>query len=256
MRCVLTFLCAVLLVSSTGCSSSREEDRGPLVLAASSLQEGLGAAADDWTSQGHSRPVLSFAGTSSLARQIAAGAQGDIFISADERWMDDMEERGLIEPQTRERLLGNELVLVAPAGQSGDIEVAPGLDLRAYLGNGWLAMADPDAVPAGRYGKQALQALGMWDAVSDRIASGENVRAALALVSSAEAPLGIVYATDAVADPKVRVVGRFPADSHAPMTYPIARLTSSEHSEAEAFRRYLLSEEGQAIFRRFGFETD
>lgn len=227
----------------------------PVVLAAASLQESLGAAADVWAQRGNRRPVISFAATSALARQIAAGAPADLFIAADQEWMDDLDRRGLIAPRTRATLLGNRLVLVAPQASAVRLTLAPGAPLLRALGTGRLAMADPDSVPAGRYGRAALERLGLWRAVGPRVVRAENVRAALALVERGAAPLGIVYATDARAAAGVRVVAQFPAASHPPIRYPIARLRRSTDLQAEAFRRFLLSAEGRAIFRRYGFAT-
>jgi len=253
MRFAQKWLCILMLSSLFGCSPQDRGDTGPLVLAASSLQEALEAASDEWTAAGHNRPVLTFAATSALARQIETGAQADLFISADGKWMDEVERKDHIEPSSRVNMLTNSLVLIAPAELPGAIEIGPGFALAGRLGSGRLAMADPDAVPAGRYGKQALGRLGVWEAVSNRIATAENVRAALALVSRGEAPLGIVYATDAKAEPNVTVIGRFPSDTHDPIVYPIAMLKASTDPEAESFRSFLLSESGMAVFRRFGF---
>jgi molybdate transport system substrate-binding protein len=233
---------------------ARDPEDGPLVLAAASMAEALEAAADGWEAQGHPRPVLSFAATSALARQVEAGAEGDLFVSADTKWMDELTQAGLIDPATTAILAGNSLVLVVPQDQATQpVEIGPDFPLLAQLGDGRLAMADPDAVPAGRYGKQALQSLGLWDALADRIVVGENVRVALTLVSRGEAPLGIVYATDAKADPGVSQSGVFPQASHDPMVYPIARLSTSSHPDADAFEQYLFSEEGRAILQGFGF---
>jgi len=229
------------------------QPRAPLVLAAASLQESLGAAADAWTRRGHPRPVISFAASSALARQIESGAPADMFVSADEVWMDYLAARKLLRGGTRVPLLTNRLVLVAPAGSKLRLTIGRGFPLARALGKGRLAMADPDAVPAGKYGRQALTRLGVWHSVKSRIARAENVRAALAFVARGEAPLGIVYATDARAEPGVRVVGTFPAASHAPITYPVALLARSTSRDAEVFRRYLVSPQGKAIFRRFGF---
>jgi molybdate transport system substrate-binding protein len=224
--------------------------RAPLVLAAASLQESMNAAADAWAKKGHARPVLSFAASSALARQVDAGAPADLFVSADEPWMDDVERRGLIVPGTRAPFLGNRLVLVAP---SGDVRPVTLARLPMSLGNGRLAMADPDAVPAGKYGKAALEKLGLWNAVAPRVVRAENVRAALALVERRAAPFGIVYLTDARASLRVRIAATFPADSHPPIRYPLARLKASTSPDAEPFRRFLLSREGRAIFTRYGF---
>jgi len=228
---------------------------GPLVLAAASLQESLNAAADAWARKGHPRPVISFAASSALARQVEAGAPADLFISADEVWMDYIERKGLVRKGTRAAFLSNSLVLIAPAASKARLTIGPHFPLARALGNGRLAMADPQAVPAGKYGKEALTKLGVWPQVQGKVVAADNVRAALRLVDRGEAPFGIVYATDALADKRVRVVGTFPPGSHAPIAYPVAALTASTNRDAEAFRRYLLSPEGKAIFRRFGFRA-
>ncbi|WP_336969942.1 molybdate ABC transporter substrate-binding protein [Sphingobium aromaticiconvertens] len=225
----------------------------PLVLAAASMQESLNAAADSWVIAGHPRPILSFAASSALARQIAAGGPADLFISADEEWMDAVQRRGLLAPRSRADLVANALVLIAPKGSAMRIRIGKNMPLARSLGSSRLAMADPDSVPAGKYGKAALTMLGVWPSVANKVARAENVRAALALVERGEAPLGIVYATDARASSKVMVVGTFPAASHPPIRYPIARLARSTNPEAEEFRRFLLSASGKAIFARFGF---
>jgi molybdate transport system substrate-binding protein len=227
----------------------------PLVLAAASLQEAMTAAADRWAAAGHPRPVVSFAASSVLARQIAAGAPADLFVSADEPWMDDLAKRGLIVPATRTPFLRNTLVLVAPAASRTRINIGNRRVLAASLAAGPLAMADPDTVPAGKYGRAALTKLGVWDAVATRVVRADNVRAALLLVERGAAPYGIVYATDARASAAVRIVATFPASSHPPIVYPLARLTASRNPEAEGFRRFLLSDAGRAIFARFGFGT-
>lgn len=229
------------------------QTKGPLVLAAASLQESLTAAADAWAAQGHARPIMSFAGSSALARQIEAGAPADLFLSADQDWMDAVAAKGLLRRGTRSDLLTNRLVLIAPVGRSGQMVIRRVFPLARALGGGRLAMADPDSVPAGKYGKAALAALGVWPSVSGRVAAAENVRAALAMVERRQTPYGIVYATDARAAPGVRIVGVFPAASHPPITYPLAQLAGSRHPDAAAFRRFLLSGRGKAIFRRFGF---
>ena len=226
---------------------------GPLVLAAASLQEALSAAADAYAAKGKPRPVLSFAASSALARQIESGAPADVFISADEAWMDALAAKNLLRPGTRVNLLGNTLVLVAPAKAPLKLAVGPGMPLAAALGSGRLAMADPDAVPAGKYGKAALTALGVWSAVEPKVVRAENVRAALQLVSSGNAAAGIVYATDARADPGVVVVGTFPASSHAPIIYPMAVLAGSANPGAAPFAEFLRSNAGRTIFRRYGF---
>lgn len=227
----------------------------PVVLAAASLQESLSAAADAYARKGHPRPVLSFAASSALARQIAAGAPADLFISADEEWMNWLAQRGQIRRASRTPLLTNDLVLVAPASSRIRLAATPGFPLARALGSGRLALADPDSVPAGIYAKQALTALRVWPSVAGRLARAENVRAALALVTRGEAPLGVVYATDARAARALRVVATFPAQSHRPITYPLAALSTARNPEGEGFRRFLISPEGKALFRRFGFGT-
>jgi molybdate transport system substrate-binding protein len=219
------------------------------------MQESLNAAADSWAQAGHPRPILSFAASSALARQITAGGPADLFISADEEWMDDVQRRGLLAQRSRANLVTNALVLIAPKGKATQIRIGKAMPLARALGSSRLAMADPDSVPAGKYGKAALTALGVWPSVAGKVARAENVRAAMALVERGEAPLGIVYATDARASSKVTVVGTFPAASHLPIRYPIARLARSSNAEAEGFRHFLLSPKGKAIFARFGFVT-
>ena len=253
MRSFLSLL--ILLLATVAIQPAAARDRGPLVLAAASLQESLSAAADAWAAQGHDRPLLSFAASSALARQIEAGAPADLFLSADEPWMDAIAAKGLIKRGTRVSFLTNRLVLVAPADQKSRITVRRGFPLARALGNNRLAMADPASVPAGKYGKAALTALGVWPALSDRIAAAENVRAALAMVERRQAPFGIVYETDARATKAVRIAGIFPAASHPPITYPLALLTRSTHREAAGFRHFLLSPRGKAIFQRYGFGT-
>lgn len=248
---LLAALLAMLALAAPACA----QPRGPLVLAAASLQESLTAAADVWAQRGHPRPVLSFAASSSLARLIEAKARADLFVSADEEWMNYLAQRKLIVPASRAAFLTNRMVIIAPARSRVRFDVRPGFALAAALGGGRLALADPDAVPAGRYAKAALTALKVWPSVAGSLAPAENVRAALALVARGAAPLGIVYATDARAEPAVRVAGWVPAQAHPPITYPLARLVTATNPDAEAFRRFLVSDEGKAVFRRFGFGT-
>lgn len=231
------------------------QDRGPVILAAASLQESLAQAANVWAARKHARPVVSFASTSVLAKQVEAGAPADIFISADEQWMDELAGKSLIRVKSRQAFLGNSLVLIAPASSTLRLRIRPKFTLAVALGDGRLAMADPDSVPAGRYGKASLTALGIWPSVEQKIARADNVRGALMLVERGEAPLGIVYSTDARASRAIRVLGTFPAKTHPPITYPLAILAGSTHPDAEGFRRFLLSREGKAIFARYGFTT-
>ena len=246
MRPLLLMLAALLALIRP----AEAQRRGPLVLAASSLREALTAAADGWARAGHARPVLSFAASSALARQVLAGGPADLFVSADEEWMDVLDRARLLAPGTRAVLAGNRLVVVAPRGFKGRLLRG---NLARALAAGPVAMADPGAVPAGRYGQAALVRMGAWEAVAPHVVRAENVRAALALVERGAAPFGIVYLTDARASAAVRVAGLFPADSHPPIRYPLARLRTSSDPEAEGFRRYLLGREGQAVLARYGF---
>jgi molybdate transport system substrate-binding protein len=246
-------LALVLLLTSLAPAHARQ--KGPLVLAAASLQESLTEATAKWAARGHPRPVLSFAASSALARQIESGAAADMFISADEDWMNAVQAKGMIQSATRASFLGNRLVLIAPAANRATLRIGNRFPLARALGNGRLAMADPDSVPAGKYGREALSKLGVWSSVESKVARGENVRAALALVERGEAPFGIVYATDAKASKQVRVVGVFPAASHPPIIYPVALLKASTHQDAEPFRRFLLSAQSKAIFARYGFSA-
>jgi len=250
----MRFLTLLLLFFTLPTGPASAQARGPLVLAAASMQEAIGAAADAWARRGHTRPSLSFAASSALARQVAAGAPADLFISADQEWMGDLAQRKLLVTGTRAVLAGNRLVVVARPGQAA-VGSMRGAALGKRLGAGPLAMGDPDAVPAGKYGKAALERLGAWQAVAPRVVRGESVRAALTLVERGAAPYGIVYATDARIAPDLTIAGVFPRGSHAPIIYPVARLTTSQNSDAEGFRRFLLSADGKAIMRRFGFST-
>jgi molybdate transport system substrate-binding protein len=227
----------------------------PIVFAAASLKEALDAAGAAWASRSGARPVISYAASSALARQIEQGAPADVFVSADAAWMDWADARALLRAGTRATLVSNRLVLVAPASAPmPSLRLAPGVPLAEALGrDGRLAVGDVAAVPAGRYAKAALEALGAWPAISGRLAQTENVRAALALVARAEAPLGIVYATDARAEPRVRVIDTFPEATHPPIVYPVAVLAAARSVKAGSFVAFLLSPPGQAVFAAYGF---
>ena len=225
-----------------------------LVFAAASLQEALNSAADAYAKAGHPRPRLAFAGSSTLARQIERGAPADLFLSADMAWMDYLDARKLLSPGTRTDFLSNRLVLIAPASQPFKADLTK-TQWPARLGKGRLAMADPDAVPAGRYGKAALEKLGLWQRLAPRIARAESVRAALAYVERAEANAGIVYSTDAAASRKVVIAGTFPEALHPPIRYVLGILKGHDTPESRAFRAFLLSDAGKAHFRKFGFEV-
>jgi molybdate transport system substrate-binding protein len=223
------------------------------VFAAASLKTALDQVAGEFMRDTGHRVTLVYAGSNLLARQITQGAPADIFLSASPDWMDVVEAEGLIVPDTRADLLGNALVLVTGDPDTAAVTIDRALDLAAMLGNSRLAMALVDSVPAGQYGKAALTSLGQWEDVSGQVAQADNVRAALALVSTREAPLGIVYATDAAADPDVRIVGHFPADSHPPITYPVALLTRAADPADAAFLAALQGPAAQAVFREQGF---
>lgn len=223
------------------------------VFAAASLQESLTEAGKLW-SRGSGVPVrFSFGASSAIARQIAQGAPADLFLSADLEWMDWLAGKTLIVAASRRNLLSNDLVLIAPARSRTRLTVGRGMPLARALGTGRLAVADINAVPAGRYAKAALTSLGVWRSVEDRLLPAESVRAALAYVSRGEAPLGIVYATDARADPKVRIIGRFPAGSHPQIVYPAALVAASRHRGAATLLGFLQGADAAAVFRRHGF---
>ena len=253
MRRAVLFVALLLLAMAGLAAPATARVRPPLVLAAASLQESLDAAADAWARLGHPRPVLSFAGSSALARQIEAGAPADLFVSADEDWMDAIARKGLIVPGTRATFLGNRLVLVAPKTRTAPVAIRPNSAFARTLAAGPVAMADVGSVPAGKYGKATLEHMGLWAAARPHVVQAENVRAALALVERGAAPLGIVYATDARASSRVRVIGVFPEASHPPIRYPVARLKTSTSPDAEGFRRFLISPRGKAIFAKYGF---
>lgn len=213
-----------------------------VVFAAASLKDALDAVAADFQAETGNTVTISYAGSNALAKQIIEGAPADIFISAAVNWMDEVEKAGLVVPDTREDLLGNTLVLVAHGKDVAPVEIGEGFDLKALLGDGKLSMAMVDSVPAGQYGKETLEKLGLWSAVEGSVAQSENVRAALALVSTGEAPYGIVYASDAVADENVTVVGTFPNDSHKAIVYPAALLTGAADAADKAFFEALSSD--------------
>lgn len=245
-------LLAAALALTAAAPAAAEE---VVVFAAASLKTALDAVADDFTAAtGHSVTV-SYAGSNQLAQQILAGAPADIYLSAAESWMDEVEKAGLVVPGTRADLLGNTLVLVAHGADAPGVEIGPALDLPARLQGGKLAMALVESVPAGQYGKAALESLGLWAAVEPSVAQADNVRAALALVASGEAPYGIVYATDAVAEDGVSVVGTFPEDSHKPIVYPVALLSGAADAADRAFYQALGEAAAAARFAEQGFRV-
>jgi molybdate transport system substrate-binding protein len=224
-----------------------------VVFAASSLKNALDKVAADYQAATGNTVTISYGGSNALAKQITLGAPADIFVSAAEAWMDEVEKAGLVAGGTRADLLGNTLVLVAHGKDVAPVEIGPGFDLAGLLGDGKLSMAMVDSVPAGQYGKEALETLGLWASVEGSVAQSENVRAALVLVSSGEAPLGIVYASDAIADENVTVIGTFPADSHKPIIYPAALLTGAVDEADRAFLEALSADAADAKFTEQGF---
>ncbi|WP_417410058.1 molybdate ABC transporter substrate-binding protein [Hoeflea sp.] len=242
---------ALLLASLLTPAAARAGD--VVVFAAASLKTALDQVAANWHEETGKDVSISYAGSSSLARQIEQGAPADIFISASVDWMDYLQSAGLIRGDTRTDLLGNRLVLIAHGSDAPRIDLDGGADLSGILADKRLAMALVDSVPAGVYGKQALISLGQWDAVAAKVAQTDNVRAALALVSSGEAPMGIVYASDAVADENVSVVAVFSEETHAPIVYPAAMTASSKAVDAAAFLKVLREPAAADIFRAQGF---
>jgi molybdate transport system substrate-binding protein len=235
-------------------SMARAQAGGMVVFAAASLKNALDEIAAAWTKEsGKTAPKISYGASSALAKQMEQGAPADLFISADIDWMDYVEKKDLIKKDTRVNLLGNKIVLIAPKDSKIALDIKPGFDLAKALGGGKLAMANVDSVPAGKYGKAALEKLGAWNGVKDNIAQAENVRAALLLVARGEAPLGIVYSTDAAAEPNVKIVGAFPADSHPPIIYPAAETKEAKSADAKAFLDYLKSSKARPAFEKQGF---
>lgn len=253
MRRILRYVSILLIALTSGAANAAPTIKPPIVLAAASLQESLTAAATAWARQGHVRPTISFAGSSELARQIEAGAPADLFISADEDWMNAVEKHGDVVAGTRDTFLSSRLVLVASTSRSAPVAIRPNSAFARTLASGPIAMADVGSVPAGKYGKASLEHMGLWATAEPHVVQAENVRAALALVERGAAPLGIVYSTDARASRKVKIVGVFPEASHPPIRYPIARLRASTSPDAEGFRRFLISAAGKAIFAKYGF---
>ncbi len=224
-----------------------------IVFAAASLKNALDNVNAAWKAETGKEATISYAASSALAKQIEGAAPADIFISADLQWMKYLSDKKLIKAGSEVELLGNRIVLIAPKDSKAETTIAPGFDLAALVADGKLAMADVKAVPAGKYGKAALEKLGVWASVEGKVAQAENVRAALKLVSTGEAALGIVYQTDANADPGVKVIGTFPSDTHEPIVYPIGVTTESKNTETEAFVKFVQSAKAKELFEAQGF---
>ncbi len=247
------FAVSVCLLPAVQTGAQSVEARPVVVFAAASLQSALNAVASEWGKETGKRVVLSFGGSSALARQIEQGAPVDIFASADLEWMDWLQERREIVASSRQNLLGNRLVLITSSDNASALKIAPGFPLAEALGDSRLATANPQAVPLGRYAEAALTALGIWPQIRPKIAATDNARVALALVARGEARLGIVYATDAHAEPRVRVIDTFPAALHPPIVYPFAMTARSTNPDSAAFLSYMNSPAAQRIFEAEGF---
>ena len=256
---LVRFLLATSLAIAgvTACAKAAAPPPPLTVFAAASLKESMDAAALAFQRDSGQAVRVSYAGSSALARQIEQGAPADVFVSADLDWMDELQRKGLIDIATRHDLLGNTLVLVAPRSSAAKpVTLGKSTNLLPLLGNrGRIALALVDSVPAGKYAKTAFTSLGMWDALQPHVAEVENVRAALLLVARGETPLGVVYGSDARAEPRVRVLAVFPQDSHPPIVYPVARVRASTHPQAAAFVRWLQTPAAATIFRRHGFSV-
>ncbi len=250
----ITALCgAVVLAWSLAGAPARAEGTDVVVFAAASLKNALDAVNAQWQKETGKKATISYAASSALAKQIEQGAPAQMFISADLDWMDYVAQKNLIKTDTRSNLLGNRIVLVAPKDKAQAVDIKAGFDLAKVLGDGRLAMANVESVPAGKYGKAALEKLGAWAGVADKVAQAENVRATLLLVSRGEAPAGIVYQTDAAADSNVKIIGTFPENTHLPIIYPIALTASAGHPDAAAFLAYLKSAKAKPLFEAEGF---
>lgn len=248
MMAVLVVACA-----SAGGPAKAQAPREVTVFAAASLTTALNEVADAFTAATGTRVKLSFAASSTLARQIESGAAAQLFVSADEAWMDYLDKRNLIEPTTRKSLIGNRLALVVPADRPLALDIGPDRTWLAALPSGRIATGDPAHVPVGRYAEQALKSLGVWSEVAPRLARADNVRNALVLVERGEAAAGIVYSTDAQASKRVTVAGVFPATSHAPITYPVALTKGEGQGGARALYEALTGPAALAIFAKHGF---
>ena len=254
IRALLAGLCLVICGLGAAAGARAAEEAQPiLVFDAASLTDVVENLGRSFTARSHVAVRSSPASSSALARQIEAGAAADVFFSADREWMDYLEQRKLLRPGSRHDVVRNRLVLIAPADSKVRVKIAPGFDLLKALGDGKLATGDPDSVPVGKYAHVALEKLGVWNGVAPRLVRAENVRSALAFVARGEAPLGIVYRTDARADKRVRIVDEFPEDSHPPIIYPIA-LTTRAGPAAQRFLDFVTSDAVKPIFREYGFQ--
>ena len=243
----------LIAVSLAPTAARAQDDAGLTVFAAASLKEALDEAAAAYRKQTGVPVRVSYAASSALARQIEQGAPADVFFSADLEWMDYLQQRNRLDVATRRSLLGNRLVLIAPRASKAQVDLKRPATLLAALGDGRLAVGQTRTVPAGKYAKASLESLSLWNGVRPRLAESESVRAALMLVARGETPLGIVYASDAKAEPGVRVVATFPEDSHPPIVYPVAALRGARAAQAARFLQWLASPAADALFTKRGF---
>lgn len=249
-RIFTSAIAALALVASSALAQAEAVN----VFAAASLKNALDEVSAAWKAEAGKETRNTYAASSALAKQVEGGAPADVFISADVDWLKYLSDKNLTVKDSEVQLLGNTLVLVAPADSEASVKIAPGFDIAGLVGDGKLAVCDVKAVPAGKYGKAALEKLGVWDKVEAKIAQAENVRAALKLVATGEAPAGIVYQTDANAEPKVKVLDTFPDGTHPKIIYPAAVLTASKNADAGAFVTYLKSPKATEIFQKAGFK--
>lgn len=252
---VMGVAAAVLVAWGQPQTPARAQGGDAVVFAAASLKNALDAVNAQWQQETGKKVTISYAASSALAKQIEQGAPAQMFISADLDWMDYVAQKNLIKADTRSNLLRNRIVLIAPKDKAQPVEIKAGFDLSKIVGDGRLSMANAESVPAGKYGKAALEKLGAWEGVSSKIAQAENVRAALLMVSRGEAPAGIVYQTDAAADPNVKIIGTFPEDTHPPIIYPIALTAGANHADAAAFLAYVKSSKARPLFEAQGFSV-
>jgi molybdate transport system substrate-binding protein len=248
---ILALICGGFLSLSAPAAETGKQEL--LIFGAASLTDVLQEIGTAYSRDTGQQVKFSFASSSALARQIESGGRVDVFVSADLEWMDYLQARNLIDTSTRRNVVGNRLVLVAPKDSTVSIKLERNVRLLTALKGGRLATGDPDTVPVGRYARSALTSLGVWNEIADRLVRADNVRSALAFVARGETPLGIVYETDAAVDKRVRVVDTFPADSHPPITYPVATTTAAR-AGAKPFVDYLFGDTARAAFKKFGFQ--
>lgn len=256
LRCpalLVVLVLATLLTATVRAAAASDAGAPVVVFAAASLKNAMDNAFEDWRSETGHIAVASYSHAAALARQIEQDAPADLFISADLEWMDYLDERGLIDRSTRVNLLGNSLVLIVASDNPVQLKLAPGVNLAGAVGDGRIAVCTIATCPGGRYAQAALTSLGIWDSVRPKLIDQETIRFALAMVARGEATMGIVYATDALIEPKVRIVDTFPADSHPPIVYPAAVTARSTNPAARALLAYLQSPAARAIFERHGF---